>query len=116
MSFRAVTRRNGDVTVVDVVGQITSDEAGALHDLLHDLFGKGQRNILLNLAEVTHLDSSGIGELVRIHTKFCRDGGTLKMLQLSARVQDLLRRINLYTVFEDYPDEGEALKSFGKGA
>jgi anti-sigma B factor antagonist len=116
MSFRAVTRRNGDVTVVDVAGQITSDEAGALHDLLHDLFAKGQRNILLNLAEVTHLDSSGIGELVRIHTKFCRDGGSLKMLQLSARVQDLLRRINLYTVFEDYPDENEALKSFGKSA
>ena len=113
MSVKLNTRQVGDVTVVDVSGRITLGEgSSALRDLLRELIGKGQKKILLNLGEVTYIDSSGIGELVSGFTTVSNNGGTLKLLGLTKRVQDLLQITKLYTVFDIHEEEAHAIRSF----
>ena len=113
MSVKLNTRQVGDVTVVDVSGRITLGEgSSSLRDLLRDLIAKGNRKILLNLGEVTYIDSSGIGELVSGFTTISNQGGTLKLLSLTKRVQDLLQITKLYTVFDVHEEEAHALRSF----
>jgi len=103
----------GDVSVVDVAGRITLGEgSSALRDALRDLVGKGQNKILLNLGDVTYIDSSGIGELVSGFTSVTNSGGTLKLLNLTKRVQDLLQITKLYTVFDVHDSEVHAIASF----
>jgi anti-sigma B factor antagonist len=107
------TRQVGDVTVVDVSGRITLGEGSStVRDLLRELISKGHKKILLNLGEVTYIDSSGIGELVSAFTTISNQGGTLKLLGLTKRVQDLLQITKLYTVFDVHEDEAHALRSF----
>jgi anti-sigma B factor antagonist len=103
----------GDVTVIDVAGQIKLG-AGAvsLRDTLRDLVARNQKNILLNLHEVNYIDSSGIGELVAGFTGVRDKGGQLKLLNLTQRVKDLLRITRLYTVFDVHDDETHAVQSF----
>jgi anti-sigma B factor antagonist len=79
---------------------------------LRDLVGKGQKKILLNLGEVSYIDSSGIGELVSGFTTVTNSGGQLKLLNLNKRVKDLLQITKLYTVFDVHEDEAEAIRSF----
>ena len=113
MSVKLSTRQVGDVSVVDVAGRITLGEgSSALRDLLKDMVGKGQKKILLNLGEVTYIDSSGIGELVSALTSIANQGGQLKLLNLAKRVKDLLQITKLYTVFDVHDDEAGAIRSF----
>jgi len=103
----------GDVTVIDVAGRITLGEgSSALREAMKDLVTKGQKKILLNLGDVSYIDSSGIGELVSGFTTVTNSGGNLKLLNLNKRVKDLLQITKLYTVFEVHEDEAAAIRSF----
>jgi len=113
MSVKLTTRQVGDVTVIDVAGRITLGEGSStLRDALRDLVKKNQKNILLNLKDVTYIDSSGIGELVSAYTTVTNEGGHLKLLGLTHRVKDLLQITKLYTVFDIHEDEAHAVRSF----
>ena len=113
MSVKLNTRQVGDVSVVDVAGRITLGEgSSALRDLLREMVSKGQKHILLNLGEVSYIDSSGIGELVSGFTTVTNSGGQLKLLGLNKRVKDLLQITKLYTVFDVHEDEASAVRSF----
>ena len=113
MSVKLTTRQVGDVTVIDVAGRITLGEGSStLRDALRDLVGKNQKKVLLNLGEVSYIDSSGIGELVSGFTTVTNSGGALKLLNLNKRVKDLLQITKLYTVFDVHEDEAGAIRSF----
>jgi anti-sigma B factor antagonist len=113
VSVKLSTRQVGDVTVMDVAGRITLGEgSSALRDALRELVGKNQKKILLNLGEVSYIDSSGIGELVSGFTTVTNSGGNLKLLNLNKRVKDLLQITKLYTVFDVHEDEAGAIRSF----
>jgi anti-sigma B factor antagonist len=101
------------VSVIDVAGRITLGEgSSALRETLRDMVAKNQIKILLNLADVTYIDSSGIGELVSGYTTVTNTGGSLKLLNLNKRVKDLLQITKLYTVFEVHEDEAAAIRSY----
>ena len=113
MSVKLSTRQVGDVSVVDVAGRITLGEgSSALRDLLREMVGKGQKKILLNLGEVSYIDSSGIGELVSGFTTVTNNGGEMKLLNLNKRVKDLLQITKLYTVFDVHDEEAHAIRAF----
>ena len=113
MSVKLTSRQVGDVTVIDAVGRITLGEgASAFRDMIRDLAAKGNKKLLLNLADVSYIDSSGIGELVSGFTTVTNNGGQLKLAGLSKRVKDLLQITKLYTVFEVHDEEPEAIRSF----
>ena len=113
MSVKLNSRQVGDVTVIDVAGRITLGEgSSALRDTLRDMIGKSQKKILLNLNDVSYIDSSGIGELVSGFTTVTNSGGQLKLLNLTNRVKDLLQITKLYTVFDVHNDEAGAIRSF----
>jgi len=115
VSMKASNRQVDGVTVVDMSGRITLGEGSViLRDTIRDLVGKGQKKILLNLGDVTYIDSSGIGELVSAFTAVRREGGELKLLKLTKKVHDLLQITKLYTVFDIKDDEATAIKSFDK--
>jgi len=114
MSVKLSTRQVGDVMVVDVSGRITLGEGSSnLRQSIRELLAAGHRKILLNLAEVSYIDSSGIGELVSGYTSVTNQGGQLKLVNLTKRVKDLLQITKLYTVFDIYDDEVHAIQSFG---
>jgi anti-sigma B factor antagonist len=103
----------GDVTVIDAAGRITLGEGSStFRDTIKDLVTKGDKKVLLNLSEVSYIDSSGIGELVSGFTTVSNAGGKLKLVGLTKRVQDLLQITKLYTVFEVFDEEAPALASF----
>ena len=113
MAVKITNRQVGDVTVIDASGRITLGEGSStIRDTIRDLTGKGNRKILLNLGDVTYIDSSGIGELVSAFTSVTNQGGQLKLLNLTKRVQELLQITKLYTVFEVFDDEAVAIRSF----
>ena len=113
MSVKLTTRKVGDVTVIDAVGRITLGEgSSSFRDTVRSLATKGERKLLLNLAEITYIDSSGIGELVSAFTTVTNQGGQLKLLQLTKRIEDLLQITKLYTVFDVFDDEAAAVRSF----
>lgn len=112
MGFSASTRQLNDVTVIDVRGRFTQIEGEAVHDLLVDLFVEGKRRIVLNFRDVTYLDSSGIGQLVRALYTSRKNAAELRAVDLTPRALEILRLTNLHTVFSDFPSEQDALKSF----
>lgn len=112
MGFSASTRQLGAATIVDVRGRFTLIEGEAVHELLVDLFEDGRMKILLNFRDVTYLDSSGIGQLVRSLFTARKSGAQLYAVDLSKRVEEVLRLANLHQVFSDFPDEQSALRSF----
>jgi len=113
VSVKLSNRQVGDVTVVDAAGRITLGEgASAFRDLIKDLAAKGTKKMLVNLSEVSYIDSSGIGEMVSSYTTVTNHGGQLKLLGLNKRVKDLLQITKLYTVFEVFDDEPSAIRSF----
>ena len=115
MTMKASTRQVDGVTVVDLSGRITLGEGSVvLRDTVRDLIGKGDKRILLNLGDVTYIDSSGIGELVSAFTTVRNQGGELKLLRLTKKVHDLLQITKLYTVFDVRDDETQAIASFKK--
>lgn len=113
MTMKASTRQVNGITVVDLSGRITLGEGSVvLRDTVRDLIGKGEKRILLNLGDVTYIDSSGIGELVSAFTTVRNQGGELKLLNLTKKVHDLLQITKLYTVFDVKDDESSAVGSF----
>ena len=113
MGMKASTRQAGGVTIVDCSGQIKLGEGSSvLRDTVKDLLAKGQKKILLNLGDITYIDSSGIGELVAAFTSVRNQGGDMKLLHLTKRMNDLLQITKLYTVFDVRDDEREALAAF----
>ena len=106
-------RQAGDITVLDMDGRITIGEGSvALRSAIRRLLEEGKKHILLNLAGVGYIDSSGIGELIANYITVGRGGGQLKLLNLTDKVQDLLVITKLLTVFDVYETESEALTSF----
>jgi anti-sigma B factor antagonist len=115
VTMKASTRQVDGITVVDLSGRITLGEGSVvLRDTVRDLLAKGDRKLLLNLGDVTYIDSSGIGELVSAFTTVRNQGGELKLLNLTKKVHDLLQITKLYTVFDVKDDEAAAIGSFKK--
>ena len=107
------TRKVEDVTLVDISGHIVlGPETGLLRSAVHDLLRRGDKKIILNLAEVSYIDSSGLGELIASYTTVRNQGGQLKLLNLTKKVQDLLLVTKLYTIFDVKESEYLAVKSF----
>jgi anti-sigma B factor antagonist len=111
--IKVTCRRIDSVTVVDLGGRITLGEgATVLRDTIRELLSKGENRILLNLGEVTYIDSSGLGELVSGFSLVRKSGGDLKLLHLTRKVHDLLQITKLYTVFDVQDDEARAIGAF----
>ena len=102
-----------DVTILDLKGKITLGEGDeALKDKINSLIHQNRKRILLNLAEVPYIDSAGLGEIVRTYTTVSRQGGQLKLVNLTKRITDLLMITKLLTVFETFESERDALTSY----
>ena len=113
VSLSANTRSVDGVTIVDLSGRITlGDGSGKLRDAIREVLSKGQKKIVLNLADVSYIDSSGLGELVSSYTTASNQGAKLKLLNVQTKVNDLLQITKLYTVFDSFEDEGKATTSF----
>jgi|SRR5580700_2806182 anti-sigma B factor antagonist len=113
--MKASTRQVDGITIVDLSGRITLGEGSVvLRDTIKDLLSKGQKKILLNLGDVSYIDSSGIGELVSAFTSVRNQGGELKLLNLTKKVHDLLQITKLYTVFDVKDDEAAAIAAFSR--
>jgi len=113
VTMKATSRQVGGVTIVDLSGRITLGEGSVvLRDTIRDLVSKGKNKILLNLADLTYIDSSGIVELVSAFTTVRNQGGELKLLKLTKKVHDLLQITKLYTVFDIKDDEAVAVQAF----
>ena len=106
-------RQAGDVTILDLSGEVRIGEGSiSLRDSIRKLADAGKNKVLLNLAGVKYMDSSGVGELIANYTTISRQGGQLKLLNLTDRIQNILVITKLLTVFDAYDNEAEALKSF----
>ena len=106
-------RPSGDVMILDVKGKLTIGEGDELlKDKINSLIQQGHKKLILNLEGVPYVDSAGLGEIVRTYTTVTRQGGNLKLLNLTKRIEDLLAITKLLTVFDTYGSEQEALSSF----
>ena len=106
-------RRVGGVVILDLDGKIALGETNRnLHEALREIGESDQKNVLVNLARVTAIDSSGLGELVAGYASLERSGGTMKLLSLSPRITELMTITKLFTVFDVFDDEAEAVESF----
>jgi anti-sigma B factor antagonist len=110
-------RAAGDVTILDLKGRMTLGEGDELlKDKINSLALQGRKQLVLNLADVPYIDSAGLGEVVRTYTTVKRQGGSLKLLNLTKRITDLLAITKLLTVFETYDNEADAVRSFTTSA
>lgn len=117
MDMTTHTRQTGEVTIVDLRGRIVLGDASAkLRDLVMDLMSEGHTKILLNMAEVSYIDSAGLGALVSACASVRKAGGEVKLVKLSEKVDDLMEVTRLYTVFDIEDDEVAAVRSFERGA
>ena len=108
-------RTVGEVMILDLKGKMTLGEGDELlKDKINSMIQQGKKKLLLNLEGVPYIDSAGLGEIVRTYTTVSRQGGNLKLLNLTKRIQDLLAITKLLTVFETFDNEPEALGSFPK--
>jgi len=115
VTMKASSRKVDGVTIVDLSGRITLGEGSVvLRDTVKELSTQGNKKILLNLGDVTYIDSSGIGELVSAYTSVRNAGGELKLLNLTKKVHDLLQITKLYTVFDISDEEASAIASFNR--
>jgi anti-sigma B factor antagonist len=115
--MRISERHVGDVTVLDLVGKLTlTDGPGRVKDKVTSLVYQGHRQIVLNLAEITYVDSSGLGELVACHLTAERSAGCIKLANAGYRMQDLLVLTKLLTIFESHRSEAAAIESFARTA
>ena len=113
MSVKLTTHENGGVIIVGTSGKLTLGEGtSTLRAKIHELVAGGSRRIVLDLADVSYMDSSGLGELIAAHTTITNAGGVMKLLNLAKHVHDLLKLTKLYTVFEVFEDEASAVSSF----
>jgi anti-sigma B factor antagonist len=110
-------RAVSDVIVLDLKGRVTLGEGDELlKDKVNSLINQGRKKLVLNLAEVPYIDSAGLGEIVRTYTTVSKQGGSLKLLNLTKRITDLLSITKLLTVFETFESEADAVKSFSASA
>ncbi len=117
MSLKIDIRETGSVVILDLHGRLTLGEPlVALRDTVRELLEAEQKNLVLNMEGVTHIDSSGLGQLVGSYATVTNRGGHLKLLNLDKRLRGLTQATKLYTVFETYGSEGAALRSFKAGA
>lgn len=117
MSTKANVRHSGDVAIVDLSGRVTLGEgSGLVRNTIKDLLNAGYRNILLNLSDVSYLDSAGLGEVVGSYATVTHQGGSIKLLNPQGKVKDLLQVTKLYAVFETFSDEKLAVGSFAGAA
>ena len=117
MNMTIITRQAGDVAIVDISGRIVlGEESAAIRNLVFDLTSKGHKKILFNLGDVTYIDSSGLGHLVSAFTSVRKQGGELKLLNLTKKVQDVMQITKLYTVFDIMDDEAAAVRSFAQSS
>jgi anti-sigma B factor antagonist len=117
MALVAKTRRVGNVEVIDLSGKITLGEnTGILRDEIRSLLAQGQKNILVNMRDVSYVDSAGLGELVGAYTTAANQGGAVKLLNLQSKMKDLLQVTKLHTIFPVFENEKEAISSFGQAA
>ena len=113
MSFKATVRHLQDVAVVDLAGRLTLGEAATLlHNTIESLLGNGEKKIVLNLKEVTYLDSAGLGELLGAHNAAAASGGQVRIIHAQPKIQEHMRVMRLSNVLADYGDEELAAKSF----
>ena len=115
VKMQTTTRHTGDIAVLDISGRITLGEGNImLREIVRELADKGNKKIVLNLGEVQYIDSSGIGELVKTHTTVRNQGGQLRLVNLSKRVDDLLQMTRLSAVFDIEKDEASAIRSLSE--
>ena len=104
------------VSVLDISGKIVLGEGDIqIKDRIKDLLADGQRRILLNLGDVSYIDSAGLGALISGYTTVKREGGQLKLVNLTKRIKDLLAITKLITVFDTYENEKESIESYNTG-
>jgi anti-sigma B factor antagonist len=115
MDMKISTRQTGDVTIVDISGRIAlGEESAGLRDLIMNLLSEGHQRILLNMAGVSYIDSSGLGALVSAFTSVRKAGGELKLVNLTDKVDNLMEITKLYTVFDIADNEAAAVKAFDR--
>ena len=107
-------RTVGDVVIVDVSGKVTLGDGGdvMLKDKMRSLVQQGRKHVLLNLGDVSYVDSAGLGEIVQAYATLNKNGGTLKLLNVTKRIKDLLSITKLLTVFDTFDNEADAVRSF----
>ncbi len=117
MALTAKTRQVGNVAIVDLSGKVTLGEnTGILRDELMSLLAQGKKNIVLNMKDVSYVDSAGLGELVGAYTTATNQGGAVKLLHMQGKMRDLMQITKLHTIFPAYEDEQAAVSSFGATA
>jgi anti-sigma B factor antagonist len=114
VNFSAIIRRTGEISIVDLTGQLTSFASGALRDTVRGLMRQGRKKIVLNVHGLLYLDSSGVGELVNCYMTVIKHGGEMKVVGLTPKVEEILKITQLYRVFQEFHDEDAALRSFPK--
>jgi len=112
VNFSVKIRHQNQVSLIDVSGHLTFFEVGALGSSIQSLLKERRKNILLNLSGLAYLDSSGIGELARIYVAVVKQGGAMKVIGLTPKVEEVLKITHLSQVFQEFPDEQSALRSF----
>ncbi len=117
MALTTKIRRVGDVAIVDLAGKITLGEnTGILREELRSLLSQGTKSIVLNMGDVSYVDSAGLGELVGAYTTATNQGGSVKLLNLQGKLKDLMQITKLHTIFSTFDSEQAAVSSFGAGA
>ncbi len=113
MTFRTSARQSGDVAILDISGRIVlGDGSKEVRNKIAELVNAGHKKILLNLAEVSYVDSSGLGELVSSYSNVTKAGGKIKLLNIQPKVADLLKITKLHSLFESFTAESQAVASF----
>ena len=112
MNFSATIRHNGQVSIIDLTGELTSFASGALRNTIADLMRQGRKKIVLNVGELVYLDSSGVGELVNCYMSVIKQTGEMKVVGLTPKVEEILKITQLYRVFQEFQDEEAAVSSF----
>jgi anti-sigma B factor antagonist len=112
LNFSAIIRQTGEVSIVDLNGQLTSFASGALRNTVSELLRQSRKKIVLNVGGLVYLDSSGVGELVNCYMSVIKQGGDMKVVGLTPKVEEILKITQLYRVFQEFQDEEAALRSF----
>jgi anti-sigma B factor antagonist len=112
VNFSANIRLSGEVSIIDLTGQLTSFASGALRDTVSDLIKQGRKKIVLNVVDLVYLDSSGVGELVNCYMGVIKQGGEMRVVGLTPKVEEILKITQLYRVFQEFQNEEAALQSF----